>query len=70
MEKKPIKGMILQNDPGRKRKMRKQQVNFSIDIELHLDVKDLHIMEERKRANLAAKTGGMSASRLDNSSED
>ena len=49
MEKKPIKGMILQNDPGRKRKMRKQQVNFSIDIELHLDVKDLHIMEERKR---------------------
>ena len=44
-----IKGMILKNDPGKKRRMRKQQVNFSIDRELHLDIKDLHTIEERKR---------------------
>ena len=44
-----IKGMILNNDPGKKRKMKKQQVNFSIDRELHLDIKDLHTIEERKR---------------------
>ena len=44
-----IKGMILKNDPGKKRRMEKQQVNFSIDRELHLDIKDLHTIEERKR---------------------
>ena len=44
-----IKGMILKNDPGKKRKMEKQQVNFSIDRELHLDIKDLHTIEQRKR---------------------
>ena len=44
-----IKGMILQNDPGKKRKMKRQQLNFSIDRELHLDIKDLHTIEQRKR---------------------
>jgi len=44
-----IQGMILKNDPGKKRKMKKQQVNFSIDRELHLDIKDLLTIEERKR---------------------
>ena len=44
-----IQGMILKNDPGKKRRMRKQQVNFSIDRELHLDIKDLHTLEQRKR---------------------
>ena len=46
-----IKGMILQNDPGKKRKMKRQQLNFSIDRELHLDIKDLHTIEQRKRGS-------------------
>ena len=37
--------IILRNDVKKKR----QQLNFSIDRELHLDIKDLHIIEERKR---------------------
>ena len=37
--------IILRNDVKKKR----QQVNFSIDRELHLDIKDLHTIEERKR---------------------
>lgn len=41
-EKKKI---ILRNDVQKKR----QQLNFSIDRELHLDIKDLHNMEQRKR---------------------
>lgn len=36
--------IILRNDPAKK-----QQVNFAITRELHLDIKDLHTMEERKR---------------------
>ena len=37
--------MILRNDPAKNR----QQLNFSIPRELHLDIKDLHTMEQRKR---------------------
>ena len=37
--------IILRNDVKKKR----QQLNFSIDRELHLDIKDLHTIEERKR---------------------
>ena len=37
--------MILRNDVKKKR----QQLNFSIDRELHLDIKDLHTIEQRKR---------------------
>tara|TARA_Y100000593_G_C4280130_1_gene322331 strand:+ start:28 stop:249 length:222 start_codon:yes stop_codon:yes gene_type:complete len=43
--------VILRNDPAKKRlqNQEKQQLNFSIKRELHLDIKDLHIMEQRKR---------------------
>ena len=37
--------MIIRNDVKKK----KQQLNFSIDRELHLDIKDLHTIEQRKR---------------------
>ena len=37
--------MIISNDVKKKR----QQLNFSIDRELHLDIKDLHTIEQRKR---------------------
>ena len=37
--------IILRNDVKKKR----QQLNFSISRELHLDIKDLHTMEQRKR---------------------
>ena len=37
--------IILRNDVAKKR----QQLNFSIDMGLHLDIKDLHTMEQRKR---------------------
>ena len=37
--------MIIRNDVKKKR----QQLNFSIDRELHLDIKDLHTLEQRKR---------------------
>ena len=37
--------MILRNDPSKNR----QQLNFSIPRELHLDIKDLHTIEQRKR---------------------
>jgi hypothetical protein len=37
--------MILRNDPAKNR----QQLNFSIPRELHLDIKDLHTIEQRKR---------------------
>ena len=37
--------MIIRNDVKKKR----QQLNFSIDRELHLDIKDLHTIEQRKR---------------------
>ena len=37
--------MILRNDPAKNR----QQLNFSIPRELHLDIKDLHTLEQRKR---------------------
>tara|TARA_R100000781_G_scaffold113785_2_gene83053 strand:- start:338 stop:505 length:168 start_codon:yes stop_codon:yes gene_type:complete len=30
-------------------KKKKQQLNFSIDRNLHLDIKDLHVIEQRKR---------------------
>ena len=36
--------IILRNDVKKKR----QQLNFSIDRELHLDIKDLHIIFQRK----------------------
>ena len=39
------KKIILRNDV----KKNKQQLNFSISRELHLDIKDLHTMEQRKR---------------------
>ena len=39
------KKIILRNDPGKNR----QQLNFSIPRELHLDIKDLHTLEQRKR---------------------
>ena len=42
MDKKKI---ILRNDPAKKR----QQLNFSIPRELHLDIKDLHTLEQRRR---------------------
>ena len=44
--------IILRNDMKKKR----QQLNFSIDRELHLDIKDLHVIEQRKhgvKINLA-----------------
>ena len=41
--------MILRNDPAKKKRARRQQVNFNIERELHLDVKQLLVMEERKR---------------------
>ena len=37
--------IIFRNDVKKKR----QQLNFSIDRELHLDIKDLHTIEQRKR---------------------
>ena len=37
--------IIIRNDVEKKR----QQLNFSIDRELHLDIKDLHTIEQRKR---------------------
>ena len=37
--------IILRNDPAKNR----QQLNFSIPRELHLDIKDLHTIEQRKR---------------------
>ncbi len=43
--KEEKKKIILRNDPAKKR----QQVNFSIDRALHLDIKDLHNMEQRRR---------------------
>ena len=39
--------MIIRNDVKKKR----QQQNFSIDRELHLDIKDLHTIEQRKRGS-------------------
>ena len=39
--------IILRNDVKKKR----QQLNFSISRELHLDIKDLHTMEQRKRGS-------------------
>ena len=37
--------MIIRNDVKKNR----QQLNFSIPMELHLDIKDLHTLEQRKR---------------------
>ena len=37
--------IILRNDVKKKR----QQLNFSIATELHLDIKEIHVMEQRKR---------------------
>jgi len=37
--------MIIRNDVKKNR----QQLNFSIPMELHLDIKDLHTIEQRKR---------------------
>ena len=37
--------IIIRNDVKKKR----QQLNFSISREMHLDIKDLHTMEQRKR---------------------
>ena len=36
--------IILRNDVKKKR----QQLNFSISREMHLDIKDLHVIEQRK----------------------
>ena len=36
---------MLRNDVKKKR----QQLNFSISRELHLDIKDLHVIEQRKK---------------------
>ena len=44
-----IKGIIVKNDPGKKRKRKKQQLNFSISTGLHLDVKDLLTSVQRRR---------------------
>ena len=41
MEKKKI---IIRNDVKKKR----QQINLSIDKNLHLDVRELHVREQRK----------------------
>ena len=41
------KKIILRNDVAKKR----QQVNLSVPRELHLDLKDLHTMEQRKRVH-------------------
>jgi len=41
------KKLILRNDVKKKR----QQLNFSIPRELHLDIKDLHTIEQRKRGH-------------------
>ena len=37
--------IIIRNDVKKNR----QQLNFSIPMELHLDIKDLHTIEQRKR---------------------
>ena len=37
--------MIIRNDVKKNR----QQLNFSMPMELHLDIKDLHTLEQRKR---------------------
>ena len=42
MNKKKI---IIRNDP----KNIRQQLNFTISKELHLDIKELHVIEQRKR---------------------
>ena len=39
------KKIILRNDVKKK----KQQLNFSISRELHLDIKDLHVIDQRKK---------------------
>lgn len=39
------KKIILRNDIKKKR----QQLNFSIDSGLHLDIKELHLREQKKR---------------------
>ena len=48
-----IKGMILQNDPGKKRRRKareqRQQININISKDLHLSIKELKTREERKR---------------------
>ncbi len=43
--KEEKKKIILRNDPAKAR----QYVNFSMDRSLHLDIKDLHVREQRKR---------------------
>ena len=42
MNKKKI---IIRNDPKKIR----QHLNFTISKELHLDIKELHVIEQRKR---------------------
>ena len=39
------KKIIIRNDVKKKR----QQLNFSIDTGLHLDIKELHLREQKKR---------------------
>ena len=49
MDKKKI---ILRNDPAKnriKKDPNRQQLNFSINNSLHLDVKELHLREKKKR---------------------
>jgi len=50
---KEIKGIILQNDPGKKRRSKareqRQQININISKDLHLSIKELKTREERKR---------------------
>ena len=39
------KKIIIRNDVKKKR----QQLNFSIDSTMHLDIKELHLREQKKR---------------------
>ena len=56
-----IKGMILKNDPGKKRKKpNRQQLNFSIENTLHMDVKELHLRETKRRYGVGRKKFNLS----------
>ena len=48
--------IILRNDVKKKR----QQLNFSVDNSLHLDVKELHLREMKKRNGRFGKSLNLS----------
>ena len=53
-----IKGMILKNDPGRKRRMKRKkykQLNFWIPIEIALEFDELLVIEQRKQKRTIKK---------------